>query len=110
MTVQPWDNLFDQLAGAHAALVKEFQATVPVVEGLAQVRRSLQAEAITIGAARWEGEPAPGEWSLRQMLEHVVAHDQKWEEGRTKGVEHYVDHGQRHIEQAAKIRTWLDAK
>jgi hypothetical protein len=110
MTGQPWDGLFSQLAEAHTALVAEFEATPEVVIELQRVRRALEAEAVSIGAGNWERAPEPAEWSLRQMLEHVLAHDQKWEEGRIKGVEHYGDHGRRHIEQAAKIKTTLAGK
>jgi uncharacterized damage-inducible protein DinB len=108
MSEQPWDALFIALAEAHAALVGEFQATPAIVSGLQEARAALSAEAGKLGASRWEKEPEPGEWSLRQMLEHVVAHDRQWTEGQTKGVEHYIDHCQRHLRQAEKIRTLLD--
>ncbi|MBI2906948.1 MAG: hypothetical protein HYX92_04765 [Chloroflexi bacterium] len=100
----PWTELFRHLDEAHVALVGEFKADSAVIEGLREVRACLSEEAARLGAHLWEKEPEPGEWSLRQMLEHLLAHDRKWEEGRTKGVSHYVDHGRVHMEQAAKIR------
>ncbi len=104
MMAAPWADLFRQLEHAHTDLARQFDTGISIVDGLRQVRAALQAETIRIGADLWEREPEPGEWSMRQMLEHVVAHDHKWDEVRSKGVAHYVDHGRLHMEQAAKIR------
>lgn len=105
--ISPWMDQLQQLEQAHAALAAEFKADRAVVEGLKQVLAGLAEEAALLGAGLWEKEPEPGEWSLRQMLEHLIAHDRKWEEARTKGVSHYVDHGLVHVAQAAKIRRTL---
>lgn len=103
----PWTELLQELEKAHAALAAEFKADSVVLEGMREIRARLAEEAAGLGAGLWEKAPEPGEWSLKQMLEHLVAHDRKWEEGRVKGVSHYVDHGRVHVEQAAKIRRIL---
>lgn len=105
--VSPWTELLTQLEEAHAALAAQFKADGAVLDGLREVRARLAEEAAGLGAGLYDKEPEPGEWSLRQMLEHLLAHDRKWEEGHTKGVSHYVDHGRVHVEQAAKIRRML---
>ncbi len=103
MDTDPWDSMFRQLEHAHIELARQFDPDNRITEGLREVRAGLRTEVERLGQEHWEQAPEPGEWSMRQMLEHVLTHDQRWEEAHRKGVAHYVDHGRLHVEQGAKI-------
>ena len=51
--------------------------------------------------------PAPDEWSILENLEHVRDHDRRYVEIETRGLDHYVDHGNDHVAQVARARDAL---
>ncbi|MBI3954102.1 MAG: DinB family protein [Chloroflexi bacterium] len=70
--------------------------------GLADLRRSLLTLLEAAPAESLVRQPNPGEWSALEVLSHLVEHDGKREELATRGIAHYVEHGQGHLEQARR--------
>ena len=96
------ESMLDQLALAHEKLLLASPDPISA-KGLEEVRKGLLAELSRIGPQRLGQRPLPDEWSAREVMEHLVAHDMKHQEIETRGLGHYVEHGRAHIDQLAQI-------
>lgn len=101
-------RLLEAMRLAHEELIAHTVAGVPVRDGLGGVALSITAALDGLSDNQVLMAPAPEEWSMAEVVEHVHEHDRKYEEAAQHGVEHYVEHGLEHALQLWKLRRDLD--
>jgi hypothetical protein len=97
-------RLLTQVQEAHEALLARMDAG----EAERRVLRGL-FEVLAYGLAGLSEEhllarPAPDEWSMAEVLEHIVEHDHRFAELERLGFGHYVEHNLEHGLQLWRLR------
>ena len=103
MAVDIINSILEDLAAAHAVLEAQPEVAEGERSALTQAREELVGTVESISPALLSKSPENGEWSVLQVLEHVLEHDQKTEEVQTKGLMHYAEHLQEHRGHILKI-------
>jgi len=96
-------SLLEGLAAAHAVLGVQPKATEGERDALDRAREALAEVVKGLDPALLGQSPGDGEWSVLQVLEHVLEHDRKTEEVQTRGLLHYAEHLQEHREHILRI-------
>lgn len=97
-------RLLQDLEDSHRALMAEAGADDVMRRGFRAVYDAFAAAMAGLNEDRLLVAPAPGEWSMAQVLEHVAEHDRKFRELQERGLVHYVEHGLEHARQAWLLR------
>ncbi len=95
-----------RLEQAHRDLLEAFPGSGHE-QAIRDILATMAKELAQLGPELVSRRPSPSEWSAQEVMEHVLAHDSRHDEARTKGVGHYVAHGKDHIEQLVQIRLAL---
>lgn len=77
--------------------------------GLAALYETLAAGVDGLSDEQLLATPSADQWSIAEVLEHLIEHDSKYDEFRRLGVEHYVEHGLEHALQLWRLRLELAA-
>ncbi len=103
MAVDIINRMLKDLVTAHAILGAQPKVTSSERDSLTHARERLVSAVKNVDPALLDKPPGRGEWSVLQVLEHVLQHDRKVEEVLTKGLEHYAEHIEEHTEYIVKI-------
>jgi len=97
-------RLLHDLAASHQALIEQHHAPGPVSMGMRAVLDAVAAAIDGIPDAALLAAPATDAWSMAEVVEHLIEHDQQYFEIEQHGVEHYVEHGLEHALQLWTLR------
>ena len=89
-------SILNELAAAHVVLGAQPEVAEAEKRALARAREELVSAVRGIDPLLLSKSPNEGGWSVFQVLEHVLQHDQNMEEVQTKGLMHYAEHLQEH--------------
>ena len=98
------ERLLAAILIAQDELIAHSGAAAPAVQGLRAVHEALTAGAAGLSEEQVLATPNPEEWSIAEVLEHVLDHDRKYDEFRRLGIDHYVEHGLEHALQLWQLR------
>lgn len=97
-------RLLAEFDAAQQALLERGRAEPPAADGLAGLRLAVAAALQDLSDEQLLASPAPDEWSMAEVVEHLAEHDRAYYELERLGVEHYVEHGLEHALQLWKLR------
>ena len=97
-------RLIARLDAAHAAFAGRPDVEATVLRGLAAVREAVVAAVTGIDEGSILRAPAPDEWCMAEIVEHIADHDASADEVESLGLDHYVEHGLEHALQLWRLR------
>ncbi len=97
-------RLLAEVEAAQRALLARGPAGQPAGDGVAGVRLAIGAALQDLSDEQLLASPAPDEWSMAEVVEHLAEHDRAYVELDRLGIEHYVEHGLEHALQLWKLR------
>ncbi len=98
------NRLLEEMRLAHGELIAHSDASAPVRDGLHAIAQAITAALAGLSDNEVLMAPAPEEWSMAEVVEHVHEHDRRYQEAAQHGVMHYVEHGLEHALQLWKLR------
>ncbi len=97
-------RLLEAIERAHDELAAYANADAAARSGLRAVYLALAAGLEDIDDEWLLAQPAPEEWSMAEVAEHVAVHDHSYRELPQHGISHYVEHGLEHAQQLWRLR------
>jgi hypothetical protein len=99
-------RLLSELEASHRALTQQGQTSPPVDRALHAVYEAVAAAFTGVGEDVLVVAPVPDEWSMAEIVEHLVEHDRHFMELESRGLAHYVEHGLEHALQLWRLRSF----
>lgn len=98
-------RLLAAVRASHESLIAYAGAGEAARAGLRAVHDAMSAGLAGMREDQLLAAPAPGEWSMAEVLDHVAEHDRKYDEFRRLGIDHYIEHGLEHALQLWRLRS-----
>lgn len=98
------ERLLAGIRASHEALLAHTAASAAERQALAALYQAFAAGVMGLSEEELLAAPAPEEWSMAEVLEHVAEHDRKFDEYHRLGLGHYVEHGLEHALQLWRLR------
>lgn len=98
------ERLLAGIRASHEALLAHTAASAAERQALAGLYQAFAAGVMGLSEEDLFTAPAPEEWSMAEVLEHVAEHDRKFDEYHRLGLGHYVEHGLEHALQLWRLR------
>jgi hypothetical protein len=100
-------RLLADIEQSHRALIDWAHADDSARRGFRAIYEAFSAGMAELSEDDLITAPAPEEWSMAEVAEHVAEHDRKYMELEHHGVGHYVEHGLEHALQLWRLRAGL---
>lgn len=98
------ERLLASIRASHAELLTHTTAGEAERQALTALYQAFAAGVLGLSEEQLLATPAPDEWSMAEVLEHVAEHDRKFDEYHRLGLGHYVEHGLEHALQLWRLR------
>ncbi len=98
-------RLLRDVRTAQTALAAHAGAGGATRDGLEALAALLTAGVAGLSDEQVLAAPAPEEWSMAEVLDHVAEHDRELDEYQRLGIDHYIEHGLEHALQLWRLRT-----
>ncbi len=98
------ERLLAGIRSSHEALLAHTSASAAERQALTGLYQAFAAGVVGLSEEELLATPAPEEWSMAEVLEHVAEHDRKFDEYHRLGLGHYVEHGLEHALQLWRLR------